>query len=145
MINNQPIPDTDSVLRHCSGQELDDDGWPMAAAFEPRLDKGETELSVNWLQFFQFATFDEQLDALRSELAQVRKVKPSHRLAQLIVGTSKQYVQQHSHDGRVLRFLHRPRNDDSHSEIFDVTPGHKVIARLLANTVVNHFSAKVRS
>lgn len=142
-MKDEAIPEEHHVLRHCPGRKVDENGQPTAAAFEPRVEKGERGLSVSWLEFFGTDGFYEQLDKVRGELSSRLKLAPSHRLGLLNVGGTQRYVQEHSEDNRLLDFVHRPRNaNDSHSEILGTIPEQKLISRLIANTVISSHSAK---
>ena len=142
-VGNDVIPDDDHVVRHCKATWFDDDGDLTSAAFKLRQDNGEEYLSVGWPEFFAGLTQDQQLANVRAELSSVRTVRPTHQLAVLQVGNTRNYVRANSPDHRNLLFKHKPiPNYNSHGGIFGLEPGGDMIAELVLQIVKGVISTK---
>lgn len=139
-MRGNPIADTDHVVRHCRPSYVDN-GRVSGEAFKPRLIDGKPEeyVSVLWLEHAHPTDLATQLEIVRAELAAIRSVKASHKLAMLNVGSTKSQVEKQSLDQRVLGFHHEPINPKcpSHSGIYDCRLDDDLIADLIATTVIS--------
>lgn len=95
----------------------------------------ELGLSVNWLDFFEECSKEQQLDRVR-ETSQM-ELSRNGRLAELNVGMTKTHL---VGELESISFEHKPCDDDpSHSEIFGLpvgeTPEAELIGDMIAQTV----------
>lgn len=81
------IGDADHVARYCSPRKLEEDGTPAPGAFKLR-DSDNCCLSVNWLEYFEAQSIDDNISYARRELCQL-DLKKNGRLAVLNVGMAK--------------------------------------------------------
>ena len=135
------IPDSDYVSRYCGGSQIDEDGIVDGAAFRPR--EGEKYLSVNWLDFLQLSNREDQINKIRNVLSSKLDCGSKAGIAVLNVGETINYVAGKSLDKRKLRVLHEPDDPDdpSHSGIFNFTHDDDLIADIIAETVLDVYSA----
>lgn len=110
-----PLPDTDHVARYCKPSSVDEQGMPMASAFQPR--SGEQHLSVNWLEHGGTRDIEAAMQQVRSGLVSRRyRLRGNGRFAALNVGSAKTTVRQAL--GHSLNIDHLPHDDDqSHAGI----------------------------
>ena len=89
---NDPLPDSDHVLRYCSPRHVNE-GIIHGSAF--RIRPGEEYLSVNWMEYFgKSASVEEQTDGIRTALIKKKfQLKSDGRFARLHVGTVKEVIQ----------------------------------------------------
>ena len=105
-MTGDPLPDDDHVARYCKPSSVDEQGMPMASAFQLR--SGEQYLSVNWLE--QGGTRDAEEAMHRCRL------RGNGRFAVLNVGVAKTTVRHAL--GHSLSIDHIPHDDDqSHAGI----------------------------
>lgn len=130
------IPDSDHVVRHCSGRSVDG-GHVMALAFEL---KEHEYLSVNWLEYFGVISREAQVDAVWHELQNYLTLRKSGRLAVLNVGDARAVIE--SELSLKLTVSHEPEDDDgrpmgeSHCGIYGYTDSDPFVAVLLAGLVL---------
>ena len=117
-MTGDPIPDSDSVARHCPFGTLDPEtSMPTARAFTIRSDIGEESLSVNWLEYLAPNNPTAGLDALRE--SPPRRFGGQSKLAVLNVGDSKQLIADDL--GITLSVVHDPHpNNESHAQIGNI-------------------------
>ena len=131
------VPDPEHVARYCGGASVHEDGSVDGSAFRLRDHRGETFLSVNWLELLDPSDRYRQLTALRQTYqAKNFNLRPAARFAVLQVGEVRTHVRDGSRDSRELQVLHQPEPDDSsHCGIFGLRAEDDVIADLIAETV----------
>lgn len=148
-MKDEPVPDTDHVVRYCGGATLDN-GQVSGASFKLRtMQDGSTEeyLSVNWLEFLGKATRKAEISEVQRVLSTKMKPGSQARLAVLQVRNVREYVVQNAPNQRILRILHRPdeppeKPDPSHSGIFDTEIEEDLIVELIAERVLETHPAK---
>ena len=136
------VPDQDHVARYCPFSKLSPDGQIQATAFMLRSD--EVSLSVNWLEFLECSSRDNEIIEIRKIYSQkFRSVGAQAKLAILNVGEMRENVLTRTQDRRNLEVLHEPLvNDQSHSEIYNLRPDEEFIAELILETVCESHSAR---
>jgi hypothetical protein len=130
------LPDDDHVVRYVKPSGIRTDGKVNGTEFCLRPnDKG---LSVNWLEYFEVSTKDEQLAEVRRLLR--LRVSKSGRLAELNIGETKRHIRSELEG---LNFIHRPlvaeadyEADPSHSEITGLPPCNSPDAELIGDIIV---------
>ena len=122
-------------MRYVRPSHVREDGSIDGENFRLRLQ--ETALSINWLDYFQRRSKEEQLGEVRRLIR--LSVKPNGRFAELNVGTTKSHI---AHIIDDLRFVHTPREATaryraapSHSEILGLPPGDSPQAALLGEMI----------
>lgn len=135
------LPKSDSVSRYCAPKTLDA-GELQASAFMLRRQKGETYLSVNWLEYLSQGHISQQITAVRRVFKQkFTRVPTTAQFAVLNVGRSQDHVADAA--GHQLETLHEPEaDDDSHSGIFGIAADDEFIAELLLEVVTSLHPAK---
>jgi hypothetical protein len=142
------IPDDHHVLRHVLPSKIEQDGRINGAAFVRRED--EHGLSVEWRQARGDGPVADQLHAIRSTIR--RQLKPSHRLAELPVGLTRERVREQAAALGIeqveLRFEHEPLEaadgkpeDPFHSEIFGTPEFGHLRATAIGDLMAEHISA----
>ncbi len=127
------IPADDYVVRYVK-PSLITEGRINGVVF--MLRPKERGLSVNWLDFYENCSKNQQLDEVRASSRM--EMKKNGRLAELKVGSTKEHLI--SEINKSMIFKHRPGDDDpSHSEILGLpdsgTPEAHLIGDLIAKTV----------
>ena len=109
------IPDEDHVARYCKPSSVDEQGMPLASAFQLR--SGEQHLSVNWLEHGGTRDVDGGMRTVRFGFVnRGYRLRGNGRFAVLNVGTAKTTVRQAL--GHSLSIDHLPLDDDqSHAGI----------------------------
>ena len=127
--------DESHVVRYIRPLQFDKDaGVVDGSAF--RLRKGETGLSVHWLECFQEPSKLRQVDEVR-RLSRL-KISKNGRFAELGVGGTKRHVR--------VRFVHKPLHatnnyeaDPSHSEILGLpdlnSPQSALVGDIIAECI----------
>ena len=135
------LPTQDHFFRYCRGTACTEDGQVTSAAFQLR--KNEEYLSVNWLECLGLLNREEEIREIRRILSSKLRLGQSARMAVLNVGEMINFVRSESPDGRNLRVLHDPEQDDpSHSGIYDLRHGDDLIADLIAEVVRKTYPAR---
>ncbi len=135
------LPQQDHVSRYCKGTACTEDGQVTGAAFQLR--QNEEYLSVNWLEYLQQPHREEEIREIRRILSSKLALGHSARIAVLNVGQTISFVRAESPDGRNLRILHDPKqNDPSHSGIYDLRHDDDLIAELMAEVVREIYPAR---
>ena len=98
------IQDEDHVAHYCSPDRAID-GLPSGNAFALREDRGETYLSVDWLEILD-PDIPDAIARLRPIVAGRIRVKRDGRLAVLNVGEARQAA--HRRGNPALRVIHCP-------------------------------------
>ena len=137
-MNGENLPGNDNVVRYASPSKIIN-GKVDGTAF--RLRNGESNLSVNWLEYFKSLSKTQQL----AEVCQVVQLQlnPRGLFAELNVGITQESANQDRID---LRFVHRPKDavgqmpaDPSHAQIeIDMMTerfNNALFADILAKTV----------
>lgn len=138
-MTGDPIPDEDHVGRYCKPSSVDEQGMPMASAFQLR--SGEQHLSVNWLEHGGIRDVDTAMRTVRSGFVnRGYRLRGNGRFAVLNVGSAKTTVRHAL--GHSLRVDHLPLDDDqSHAGIHDYTSDDLAVAvelKALLSTDVVH-------
>lgn len=140
-MKGDPVPDPDHVARYCGGVHINEDGSVNGAAF--RLRPGEQSLSINWLEFLNLLTRDDEAREIRWVLSTKLRLGATAKIAVLNVGQLRGYVASESPDKRNLRILHEPEPDNpSHSGIFNLSPDDDLIADLVADIIQETYPVK---
>lgn len=136
------VPDQDHVARYCPFSKLSPDGQIQATAFMLRSD--EERLSVNWLEFLECSSRDNEIIEIRKIYSQkFRRVGAQAKIAVLNVGEIRENVLKKTQNGRNLEVLHEPlENDPSHTEIYNLRPDEELIAELILETICESHSAR---
>ena len=128
------LPDSDYVVHYVKPSNVQK-GIVNAEEFVGDKDG----VSVNWLEYFQGKTEEEQLSQVR-RLIQLT-IRPNGRFARLNVGVTKGHV---SAAGRYLNFIHDPQGarpphkpDPSHSLIEGIPPRNSPEAMLVADMITD--------
>ena len=102
---NETIPDTDTVVRYCGLQVLQN-GRVQPKAFEVR--SNEKYVSVNWKEIACRGCNEvEQLTAIRKSLKRKMDLGTQAVLAELNVGEAKRAISQYC-PGNILSIRHIP-------------------------------------
>ncbi len=90
-MTGDPLPDDDHVARYCKPSSVDEQGMPMASAFQLR--SGEQHLSVNWLEHGGTRDVEAAIQQVRSGFVSRRyRLRGNGRFAVLNVGVAKTTV-----------------------------------------------------
>ena len=90
-MKNSKIADNHCVARHMNS-EMVPNNEVIAAAFDIRIEKGETGISVNWLEFYLPEGKERQLIETILVMQKNLTLRKSHYLVELNVGQMKKYV-----------------------------------------------------
>jgi len=142
------IPNYDHVARYCKPITVED-GQIQATAFMVRM--GEESLSVNWLEFLNCSSRENEIAELRKIYSRkFNKVGTSAKIAVLNIGEVCEKVLTKSPDRRKLEVLHDPiendpshKNDPSHSGIYNLKQDDELIAELILELVRETYSARI--
>jgi len=143
MIGEQ-IPDPDHIARLCQPKYAPD-GQIQAGAF--MLKSGQEGLSVNWLEFLNCSSREDEIDKIRNVYSlKFNRIGANAKIAIINVGEVRERVLTESEDRRNLEVLHDPIEDDppdpSHSEIYNLTQYDERIAELILETVHEVYPAR---
>lgn len=131
------IPDSDHIARYCGGSSVASDGSVNRMAF--RIRNGEEYLSVNWLEFLEKNTREEEIAEVRNVLQKKLTLGSRSRIAVANVGP----LINHIREERVLKVQHEPDLDDpSHSGIFGYGIDDDLIAFMIAEVFQETYSSK---
>lgn len=72
-MKGEKVPEQNHVSRYCSAIRCTESGEVTGAAFQLRA-QVEDFLSVNWLEFLQISSRDEQINEIRKVLSSKLKV-----------------------------------------------------------------------
>ena len=138
------IPDSNHIARYCKPTQAPD-GQIQATAFMLRSD--EVNLSVNWLEFLNCSSREDEINAIRNIYAsKFKTVGAKAKIAILNVGEVREKVLKESEDRRNLEVLHDPIEDEpsdpSHSGIYNLKHDDELIAELIRETVLESYSAR---
>lgn len=144
------IPDSDHVARHCRASHYNQEtGEISAAEFILRKTIGETELSVNWLEYLRLPDRAAELAEIRRVyMSKFKRVAAGAQIAILNVGRTRGYVLNAALDSRDLKFVHDPIDnsgvapDPSHSGIHNCEPDNMMIAELIIQAIVDLHPAR---
>ena len=142
------IPDQDHIARYCSFSRLSDDGQPEPTAFMLKPAKPaeppEESLSVNWLEYLECPGRISKIAEIRRIYRETFDVGAQAKIAILNVGEVCDKVRTESPDRRILQVHHDPivPKDPSHSGIYNLRQNDSVIAELIADTVLESYSAR---
>ena len=146
-MKDDPIPDQDHIARYCSFQKLAG-GLPQPTAFMLKRDRPgsptEESLSVNWLEYLECPDRISEIAEIRRIYHETFDVGAQAKMAVLNVGEVREKVRTESPDRRILQVLHDPiePKDPSHSGIYNLRQNDRVIAELIAETVLESYSAR---
>ena len=138
MMQGVHLPLQDHTARYCPGSRLAENGKPAPAAFH--LKKGESYLSVEWLESLGQPGRLDEIRAVIDILSKKLRLGASARIAVLGVGAVCSHVQKET--GYLIRFLHEPEPDDlAHSGIHDTAADEMMIAEIIAEAVEETYPA----
>lgn len=132
------LPDSDHVARYCAPSFFDA-GELQAAAFIRRKEKGEIDISVDWLEHLDPINRSAQIQALQRIFAsKMRRVSTGAKFAVLNVGKARSTVRMETPNRVELVFKHDPQPDDqAHTGIFGTVNSEVEVADALLRTVIN--------
>lgn len=126
------LPLQDHTARYCPGTKLTEDDRPAPTAFHLR--RGETYLSVEWLEALNQESRNDAISEAIAILSGKLRLGANARLAVLNVGQVCRYVREASLYS--IRFLHEPElHDPAHSGIHDTGQAEMLIAELITEKV----------
>jgi len=141
MAEGDPIPDEHHVLRHVPVSKIDQAGRIDGSTFVRR--PGELGLSVEWRESAGDLAVADQVAKIRRVMR--RDMRPSHRLAELPVGSTKTRVRDGAAElGLALKlaFVHEPLApegkspaDPHHSEIFGTPAPDDALAKAIGDLI----------
>jgi hypothetical protein len=104
----------------------------------------DESLSVNWLEFLDCSSRENEITELRRiYAAKLRRVGAHAKIALLNVGEVCENVLTESPDRRKLEVLHDPEIDDpSHSGIYNLKQDDELIAELILEAIRETYSAR---
>ncbi len=136
-MNGNDLPENDHIVRYVKPRNVED-GRVSIAEFRLREDRpDEKGVSVNWLEYYQNLSKEEQLAEIRrvSRL----KLRENGGFAELNVGRIKDFL---AEELPGLRVVHTPLDaeeefpaDPSHSEITGLPSGNSEQADLIAGMI----------
>jgi len=130
------IPDPDHIARFCRPMQVSE-GQIQATAFMLRPD--EEYLSVNWLEYLNCSSRDQEINEIRNIYSEKLNVGKLAKTAILNVGDVREKVFTESPDKRNIEVLHAPIENDvhdpSHSGIHNLKQDDELIAELILETV----------
>jgi len=131
------VPDSAHIAHYCGASSIESNGTINGMAF--RLRKGEEYLSVNWLEFLEKASREEEIDEVRNVLRKKLTLGARSRIAVANVGS----LIRHIWEERILTVQHEPEPDDlSHSGIFGYRIDDDLIADMIAEVFQEIHSSK---
>ncbi len=134
------IPNKDHIARYCRPMQVPE-GYIQATAF--MLREGEESLSVNWLEFLNCSSRENEIAEIRNIYSAKLNVGARAKIAVINVGEVHEKVSTKSPDRRNLSVLHDPVTDDpSHSGIYNLKQDDELIAELILETVREAYSAR---
>ena len=137
------IPDPDHIARFCRPMQAPE-GQIQATAFMLRSD--EEYLSVNWLEYLDCSSRDQEINEIRNIYSEKLNVGKSAKIAFLNVGEIHEKVFTESPDKRNIEVLHDPIVNDipdpSHSGIYNLKQDDELIAELILETVHEVYPAR---
>lgn len=141
-MTDDPIPESNHIARLCKPKTLDHDRQLTGASF--LLREGESSLSVNWLEYLNCPNRREEIAELqRIYRGKFSNVPTKGKIAVLNVKEVRQKVLTESSDKRNLQIRHDPQKDDeSHSEIYNLRYNDVEIAELICQAVREEYPTK---
>ena len=133
-MNGNDLPETDHIVRYVKPRNVEDGRVSIA---EFRLRENEKGVSVNWLEYYENLSKEEQLAEVR--VASRLVLRKNSRFAELNVGRIKDFL---AEELPGLRVVHTPLAaeeefpaDPSHSEITGLPSGNSEQADLIAEMI----------
>jgi hypothetical protein len=141
-MKGDPVPDRDHISRYCSATRCTETGDVTGAAF--MLRPNDRYLSVNWLEFLQLASREEEIREIRRVLSSQLTLGTYAKIAVLKVGDVRNRVLNESPDSRNLSVLHEPVDEDdpSHSGIYGMGVEDQLLADLIAEVILDTYPAQ---
>lgn len=132
------VPDSSHISRHCGGSAIKADGTIDGTAF--RLRKDEEYLSVNWLEFLEKTSREEEIAEVRNVIQKKRTLGSRSRIAVANVGL----LINHIREERILKVQHEPEtpDDPSHSGIYGYGMDDDLIADMIAEVFQESYPSK---
>lgn len=130
------IPNEDHIARYCKPKTIDEEGNVLPIAF--MLRKGETSLSVNWLEFLNCPDREKEINKIRKIYSKkFKKVPKKAKISILNVGDIKAKLT------NKIKVIHDPTLvDSSHSGIIFLNNINiETIATLIVELVLETHSA----
>ena len=125
------IPDTDNIVRYVGGSKIDGDVVLGEAFRLPSEYPARDRLSVNWLDYFEGLSKEEQVSEVR-RLTRL-KVGPKGRWAELNVGKTREHLH---NELAALRFIQSPTcADPSHGDIVGLPNAESPWASLVGDMI----------
>lgn len=133
------LPQQDHTARYCPRSKLTEDDIPAPTAFHLR--RGETYLSVEWLESLNQESRNEAIAEVIAILSGKLRLGATAKLAVLNVGHVCRYVREASMYS--IRFVHEPEPEDpAHSGIHDTAQDEMLIAELIIEKVEEIYPVK---
>lgn len=133
-MNGNDLPESDHIVRYVKPRNMED-GQVSIAEF--RLRENEKGVSVNWLEYYENLSKEEQLAEVR--VASRLVLRKNGRFAELNVGRIKNFL---AKELPGLRVIHTPLDaeeefpaDPSHSEITGLPSDNSEQADLVAEMI----------
>ena len=119
LLNGDELPSSDEVARYCKPSEYDlGEDMPLVGAFLRR--GGESDLSVNRLQFFRGADRSSAVGCVRGEVGPNYALKPTGRFVVLNVGLARSVAKRVGFD---INTIYTPKpSRPSHSSVVGLPP-----------------------
>ncbi len=135
------VPDKHHIARYCQPKYIADEQIQPGAFMLRTTDES---LSVNWLEFLDCSSRENEITELRRiYAAKLRRVGARAKIALLNVGEVCENVITESPDRRKLEVLHDPEIDDpSHSGIYNLKQDDELIAELILEAIRETYSAR---
>ena len=139
-MSGNDLPENDHIVRYVRPSNLEF-GKVNIAEFKLREDRSnEKGVSVNWLEYYENLSKEEQLAEVRRVKASRLTLRKNGKFAELNVGKIKRLLSEELPD---LRVIHTPRDtektflaDPSHSEIIGLPSGDADQFHLVAQIIV---------
>ena len=137
-MKDDQVPDSDHITRYCGGSSVESDGTINRMAF--RLRKDEEYLSVNWLEFLEKTSREEEITEVRNVLRKKLTLGSRSRITVANVGSLINHIRAE----RILKVQHEPElpDDPSHSGIFGYGIDDDLIELMIAEVFQESYPAK---
>ena len=125
------IPDADNVVRYLGGSKIDGNVVLGEGFRLPEEDPTRDKLSINWLDYFEGLSKEEQIAEVRS--LSTLKVRPKGRWVELNVGKTRDHLR---NELEALRFANSPTcHDPSHGDIEGLPGAESPMSSLVGDLI----------
>ena len=133
------VPVSAHISHCCGASSIESNGTINGTAF--RLRKDEEYLSVNWLEFLEKTSREEEIDEVRNVLRKKLTLGARSRISVANVGS----LIRHIREERILTVQHEPEipDDPSHSGIFGYGIDDILIADMIAEVFQETYFSKL--